>query len=510
VKTISDLIERNALCYPDKCAVALDGGRRLSYREFAQRVRLLASALYKLGLRQQDRVGCLSMNSLEYVELYGACEWAGYIAAAYNFRSAAPEVAFLLADSQPKVVFFESQYAPMLAALRADFPEIQHYVCMDAPAPQWAISFEDLVAGGDPQGPPFRAQPQDYTYLFYTSGTTGRPKGVPWSQRGALDVARLCGRLFDTDITYLQTTPLFHTGGKTNPLGAMWLAGTTIVQRRFDPAGFLKVVEHERVTDTFMVAQMIQAVLDVPAFPRYDLSSLRGVVSAAAPIPLPLLRRALEAFGPAFYMQYGSTEGACISQLSRHELRPDGSTREVERLRSVGHFLPELEGAILNEELEPCAAGVVGEVCLKSIVFEGYWNNTIATLEATRGGWFHSGDLGYADDEGFIFLVDRIKDMIISGGENIYSREVEEALALHAGVLETAVIGVPDEKWGEAVKALVVLRSGHAATEGELIEHCRSQIARYKCPRSIAFVEALPRLGTGKIDKVGIRRQHSA
>jgi acyl-CoA synthetase (AMP-forming)/AMP-acid ligase II len=508
MKTMRELHERNERLYPDKCAVALDGGRRLTFLELADRARRLASGLYALGIRCQDRIGCLSMNSLEFTELYTACEWAGYILALYNFRLAPPEIAYLLADSAPRVVFFESQYADVVGELRNSFPQIEHYVCMDAPAPEWAIAFEDLVARGAPQGPPLAPRPDHYVYLFYTSGTTGRPKGVPNSQRAALAQARLQGRFFDGNVTLLQTTPMFHIGGKGMPLGAAWTGGTTILQRGFDPSKFLQAIERERITDTLMVAPMIQDVLDHPEFSKYDVSSLRGVMSASMPIPLPLLRRALDRFGPAFYVAYGSTEAGPVAQLNRHELRPNGTAKEIERLASVGHFHPEVEAVILDEDLQRCIPGTVGEICVKSEVFEQYWNNTVATLEATRSGYFHTGDLAYADEQGYVYLVDRKKDMIISGGENIYSREVEEALALHAAVAEVAVIGVPHPKWVEVVKAVIVARTGPRPTQEQLIEHCRTRIARYKCPKSFAFVAELPRLATGKIDKITLRRQH--
>jgi acyl-CoA synthetase (AMP-forming)/AMP-acid ligase II len=308
----------------------------------------------------------------------------------------------------------------------------------------------------------------------------------------------------------LQITPAFHVGGKGFAQAAAWMAGTVVLHRAFDPLAMLETVQKERITFTFMVAPMIQAVLDHPRFDEFDLSSLRLVMSASAAIPVPVLRRAIDKIGPVFYISYGSTETATICLLDRHELRPDGSEDDVRRLGSVGHFIPEIDAVLLDDDCKPCKPGEIGEVCVRTPMFHGYWNNSAATIEATRGGYFHTGDLGVADERGFIFLVDRKKDMIISGGENIYSREVEEALYRHDAVRDAAVIGVADEKWGEAVKAIVVLREGMTATEDELIDFCRTQIARYKCPRSIVFIEALPVLGSGKIDKVTLRKQYRA
>jgi acyl-CoA synthetase (AMP-forming)/AMP-acid ligase II len=256
------------------------------------------------------------------------------------------------------------------------------------------------------------------------------------------------------------------------------------------------------------VAPMIQAVLDHPRLNDFDRTSVRTIMSASAPIPAPLLVRAIEQFGPVFFVCYGSTETANVAILEKHEVKPHGSERDVQRLLSIGHFNPEVPAVVLDDEGRECPAGVVGEICVDSPVFVGYWNNDAATIEATRDGWFHTGDLAYQDDEGFVFIVDRKKDMILSGGENIYSREVEEALFGHPAVAAAAVVGVADSKWGEVVKAIVVLRQGAAVGEAALIEHCQRQIARYKCPRSIDFVEELPVLGTGKVDKVTLRQRY--
>jgi len=510
MKTVGELIERNAAYYPDRDAFVLDP-RRLSYRQYAQRSRQLASALYGLGLRRQDRVGILSTNSLEYFEAYGACEWAGYILALYNFRSAAPEIAHVIGDSAPRVVLFEAAFAPLVDGIRAQFPEVR-WVCIDAsvPAqtPEWAQPYAALIESGDEQGPPIRAQPEDIAYLFYTSGTTGKPKGVPWSHATALTAGQREGRAMGSGIRLLQISPAFHVGGKGFPLGAMYLGGATVLERSFDAGRFLELIARERITNSFMVPMMMQAVMDHPDFGKHDLSSLRGVMSASTAIPVPLLKRAIEKFGPVFYVAYGSTETGNIAALETFELKPDGTPEDIRRLGSVGHFKPEVECTLLDEEGQVCAPGVVGEVCVKGYVFQGYWNNSIATIEATRTGWFHTGDLGYLDDEGYLFLVDRKKDMIISGGENIYSREVEEALFRHPAVQNVAVVGVADPKWGEVVKAIVVLKSGRQASEAELIAHCQKEIARYKCPRSIDYVAELPLLGTGKIDKVALRKRY--
>jgi len=253
----------------------------------------------------------------------------------------------------------------------------------------------------------------------------------------------------------------------------------------------------------------VQAVLSVPNVRSFDLSSLRSVFSAAAPIPVPVLRQAMELMGPVFSLQYGCTEVGSIASLPRFALATQGPSEVVKRLGSAGFPVPEIDFRLVDEAGQDCPAGVPGEVIVRSpSMFSGYWNNNAATLAALREDWYFTGDIGVQDAEGCLFLVDRKKDMIISGGENIYSREVEEALAAHADVHECAVIGVPDAKWGETVKAVVVRKPASCVDEQMLIEHCRRLIARYKCPRSVAFVDELPRLATGKIDKPTLRTRY--
>lgn len=507
MQTLGSLIDRNEKNYPELVAFATEE-RSVTYRQYAQRCRRLAGALYDLGLRRQDRVVILSTNNLEFLEASGACEWSGLIAAMFNFRMAEPEVEWLLRDSAPKVIFFEAQFAGLIKDLRGQFPDILCYVCIGEGCPTWAIPFEELLGRGSEVGPPVCSRPDDYVFLFFTSGTTGKPKGVPYTHRAALWNTMIVGRARGPDVCILQITPLFHTGGRFFPLASMWLGGKTVLLKSFEPLNFLEIVQRHRITFAFMVAPMIQAVLDHPHFSRFNLSSLREVMSASAAISVPLLKRAIKSFGPIFFIAYGSTETGTVCTLNQHELKPEGSPENLKRLASVGHFEPEIEALILDERGEPCAPLEIGEICVQSPVFSGYWNNTVANLESLSNGYFRTGDMAYCDDEGYVFLVDRKKDMIISGGENIYSREVEDALYLHPSILEVAVIGIPDQKWGEVVKAIVALRPDVDVTAEVLIAFCGTQIARYKCPNSINFVAHLPRLGTGKIDKVALRKQY--
>jgi acyl-CoA synthetase (AMP-forming)/AMP-acid ligase II len=507
MKTLGEMIERNARLHTHHTALVY-AERRLTHGQLAERARRFSGALYERGLRRQDRVAILAMNCGEYYETYRACEWAGFILATVNFRLVPAEILYILKDAAPKALVFEAQYADIVDGLRAQLPDIEQYICI-GDAPSWAVSFESVMEAGPVEGPPIRSNPEDYAYLMYTSGTTGRPKGVVRTHRAMCVTAESCALVteFSGDTRVLQTTPAFHVGGIGFVNSVAWMGGTTVVHRGFEPKQMLETIAEERITFTFMVAAMLQAVLDVPELSSYDVSSIKNIVTAAAPVPAPLLVRGIEVLGPVFSVQYGMTESnACW--LPAHEVKPQGTPEEVRRLSSVGWPCPGIELRIVDDHGNDLPQGETGEVWLRSETqLSGYWNNSVATVEALRDGWYRSGDMGYQDRDGYVFLVDRKKDMIISGGENIYSREVEEALIQHPSVIDVAVIGVPHEKWGECVKAIVVLRRGEQATESGLIEFCRGLIASYKCPKSIALVEELPRLATGKISKVMLRQR---
>lgn len=509
MRTAGEIIERNARNFPRREAYVY-GDRRLSHGEWFDRAKRLAGGLYELGLRRQDRVAILAMNCLEYYELYAAAEVASFIIAPVNFRLAPPEVLFMLRDSGAKILVFESQYATMIGQLRAELRDVRQYVCIGE-APEWSADFESVVALGTPEGPPILPREDDYVYLWYTSGTTGHPKGVPWRQHRACETAR--ANVIASEMTgatrVLQVTPLYHIGGKGYALGAGWVGGTVVLHRGFDAIAMLQTIARERITMTFMVAAMLQAVLDAPNLNGYDLSSIRMIVTAAAPIPVPLLRRGIEVLGPVFSVQYGCTEVGGIATLPRHEVNPDGTADDIRRLASVGHVNQEVDYRIVDDQGRDCAVGQPGEVLVRSAaVLDSYWNNSAATIESIRDGWYATGDIGVLDERHYLFLVDRKKDMIISGGENIYCREVEEAIASHTDVLDVAVIGVADAKWVEAVKAVVVLQQGSILDAEALIAFCKARIAHYKCPRSVDFVAELPRLPTGKLNKPALRKRY--
>ncbi len=509
--TLGDMIEANARKYPDQTAFVWRG-RRMTHAEFRDRAARLASALARLGLRRQDRVAILSQNRLEYHEVYGAIELSGLIAATVNWRLAVPEMLHIINDGGAKILIYEADYADAVAQMRPDLTSVEHFVCIDGAQADTQV-YEDLVATGDADDLPYRSRPEDIAYLIYTSGTTGKPKGVMLTQAGSVAGAEILGsdQRNGPDDRLLIMMPLFHIGAKIIQNAQHWRAGTVVLQRGFDPQAVLKTLEEEKISVTHMAPTMIQTLLEAPEVSTTDLSHLRMVVYAAAPMPLTVLRRGLTLMGPVFQQQFGQTEGPGTTLLT-HQHRPDGTERDLEILGSVGQASPTVKVKIVDDNGNELPPGEVGEILLSSPArMKGYWNNHAATIDTLRDGWVHTGDMGRLDHEEFLYLVDRKKDMVISGGENIYSREVEEALMHHPAVYEAAVIAVPDEKWGEAVKAIVSLRKGaEAPTADALIAHCRTLIAGYKKPRHIQFVEEIDKLPNGKIDKVALRRLYGA
>ena len=504
-RTLGRLLEENAWKFPSQTAFVWNG-QTTTHAEFHARAARLASAWHRLGLKRQDRIGILSQNSMEFQEVYGSCEISGFIAATVNWRLAIPEMVFIINDGAPKVLVFEAAYAETVAAMKDQLKTVEHYVCVGGSA-EFAADYEDVLASGDLAGVPFAPCPDDVAFLIYTSGTTGRPKGVMLSHAGQMAASEILGsdmRNSPSD-KLLIMMPLFHIGAKIIQLAQHRRAGTVVVHRGFDPAAVLATIAQEKITVTHMAPTMIQTLLDEPQIGATDLSSLRMIVYAAAPMPVPVLKRGLTLVGPIFQQQFGQTEGVGTTLLA-HQHRPNGSARDLEILTSVGQASPNVSVRVVDDAGQDLPTGSVGEILLTSPgVMKGYWNNSVATLETLRDGWVHTGDMGRLDHEGFLYLVDRKKDMIISGGENIYSREVEEAVHLHDAVSEVAVIGVPDAKWGEAVMAIVVLKPGQTVTATALIDHCKEQIASYKKPRHIRFVEAIDKLPSGKIDKVRLR-----
>ncbi|PAU86097.1 AMP-dependent synthetase [Pseudomonas sp. WN033] len=508
--SFADDLEQRAQFYRNEPAY-IQGERRITHGQLLARGLKAGSAMYDAGVRHQDRVGVLSMNSIEFGEIMAATQWAGFILAPVNFRLAPAEIASIIRDGSPRLFIFEAQYLPVMEELRHELSSVETFVCIDGEA-DWALNYEAFVASGADSGPPTRSREQDICCLIYTSGTTGKPKGVIWGHREYRQLIQMDTWLCDMqqpDIT-LIVMPMFHLGGMVISLSQHVRGGAAFLQRQFEPLDVLKAIEKEKLSILLLAPTMVQMVLDHPYVAEADLSSVRTIIYSAAPMSVPVLKRAIATFdGCGFVNLFGQSE-ICMFCLSTTQHRPDGSEVDRKRLGSVGKPYPNLQAKILDDDGNECPPNVPGEIVARSAaMFRGYWNNHPTSMETLRDGWVHTGDMGKFDEDGFLYLVDRKKDMIITGGENVYSREVEEALLQHPAVSECAVIGIPDPKWGENVCAVVTFAQGKSVTEKELIAHTRSLIASYKKPKTIIVVEALPKLVTGKVNKIELRQRYA-
>jgi acyl-CoA synthetase (AMP-forming)/AMP-acid ligase II len=486
------------------------GERERTFGEVAARVARLAGALRELGVRDGDRVAMLSLNSDRYNEYLLAVPWANAVLNPVNVRWSAAEIAYSLEDSGSRVLLIDDAFVPMLPALRDRVPGLAAVIhADDSPVPDGTRGYEDLIASAAPVKDARRGG-DDLAGLFYTGGTTGFPKGVMLSHAN-LGISLLggtaTGYLGRPGSRTLHTAPMFHLADLCSWGCTLLAGGSHVIIPASDPLSVLAAIERHRVTDTVLVPTMIQALVDHPQVSHCDLTSLRMVVYGGSPILQAVLERAMKVLPNASFVQaYGMTELAPLATI----LNPADHLRG-HLLRSAGRAAPNAEVRVVDPDGADLPNGTVGEVIVRGgNVMRGYWNRSEETAAAVRGGWMHTGDGGYLDDEGYLYVVERLKDMIVTGGENVYSTEVENALARHAAVVQCAVLGIPDHEWGERVHAVVVLRPGATLTLEEARQHTKTLIAGYKAPRSLEIVDALPVSGTGKILKRELREKYWA
>jgi acyl-CoA synthetase (AMP-forming)/AMP-acid ligase II len=501
--TLGSVTLRNLKLRPQAPAIIFEG-RTITHRQFAERVFRLANALIRLGVRRGDRVAVLAQNCPEYMEAYAAGELGGWTTVTINYRLAPPEIAYILGDSGPKVLINEAQFGDSFDASTAN--TLEHLVTFQGTGPD--LAYESLLADAPATPPETAVQPDDVAFLIYTSGTTGRPKGVMLTHRGQMRsalISALDALVRPTDRVAI-TMPLYHIGAKNTWLSHSVCGCPIILHKAFRPEPFVASLRDHAATVTLLAPTMISDLLDLGCNGN-SLPNLQKLFYSAAPMSEQLLRRGMAAFGSIFAQIYGMTEsGGPGCTLHAHQHILEGPPEVVRRLRSAGQPMTGCEVRVLRPDGSVCATGEPGEIVIRSeAVMAGYWNNHAATVETLRDGWVHSGDLGAADSEDFIFVIDRVKDMIVSGGENIYSREVENALMSHPAIADAAVVGAPDDRWGEIVAAFVVKRAGHDITADEAIAHCREMIASYKRPRTVKFIDALPKLPNGKVEKFKLR-----
>lgn len=486
-----------------------DRERRVTYAELAEHVRALAYGLSELGVGPGGRVGYLGVNSLEHFECVIAIPSAARVIVDLNFRLAEAELSFIVSDCQVEVIVVDSHHLDVARALRSRCPTVRTIVHVGpAPQPADCIGYWELLTRGTQTLPSLPGH--TLATISYTGGTTGTPKGVMLSHSNLLANARhnLLSTGHRTSDRWLHVSPMFHVAGTANALACTWVGGRQIIAPRFDAREVIEAIRHYQVTHIALVPTMLSMLLDeLDKEPRSSgLPSLRHIQYAASPISAALQRRVLAGFDCEIAQLYGMTEAApTVSMLApdEHRLGFAGTPPHAERLRGIGVPVVGVQAAVRDKLGADCSPNEVGELWVRGPnVMLGYWNRPEATTEVLVNGWYRTGDAARRDPDGYLYLVDRLKDMIITGGENVYSIEVESALCEHDAVSEAAVFGIPDSRWGESVHAVVALAAGRTTTADELVAHCRSLIAGYKVPRSIEVREApLPKSAAGKLLK---------
>lgn len=514
LQTLADVARRQAEERASAIAFRFEG-EETSFAAFEAGARRAAQALLALGVRPGERVAYLGKNSPRYFQALIAASKVGAVMTPVNWRLAKPEIAYILQDAGARVLFVGSEFAALASTLLGELPEQRQLIALESAA-EGALEYAALLAACPEQDVHTPVGWEDPVLQLYTSGTTGRPKGAVLANRALLAMrerdtqgaAPDWSRWSAQDVS-LVAMPCFHIGGTGWGLTGLYHGALGVVMREFDPLQVLDFIEQHRISKIFMAPAAMQIVVDQPKAASVDYSPLKYMLYGASPIPLDLLKKCMEVFRCGFVQMYGMTEtGGAIVALAPEDHDPGGN----ERMRSAGKPLEGVEIAILDEAGARLPPRQVGEIATRSPGnMSGYWNLPEATANTLDcEGWLRTGDAGYQDEDGYVYVHDRVKDMIISGGENIYPAEVENAVFGHPAVADVAVIGVPDQKWGEAVKACVVLNPGAQASEAELIDWARQRIAGYKCPKSVDFVAALPRNPSGKILRRELRAPYWA
>jgi len=511
IGTFADIIYRNALLYPNREAFVC-GTERITFYEFNTRVNKLIHALHNMGVRKGDVIGILSWNCLEYVDVYGAAMKGGFIASPFNPRLKADELDYIINYSEASTLFVGPELLEVANSLRPRLPKVENIISFESSATSMT-AYDDLLASYPEKEPDVPVEEDDPVCIIYTSGTTGMPRGALYTQRRSMEDSKtlVIDMGLQSGDKRVQITPLFHIAGNTHFRASLYIGGCNVILKFFDPAAALQIIQDERATHMDFVPTHLAAMLSLPDLNKYDISSMKFMWYGASPMPLEVLKKGMKAFGPIFAQGYGQSEsGPAISHLSKEDHNVlDRPEEEQKKLMSAGRPDIGVQVRIVDDAGKEVELGEVGEITVRSkqIMVE-YWHKPDDTQASIVNGWLHTGDMGYYDEEGYIYIADRKKDMIISGGENVYPREVEEILYRHPAVLEATVIGIPDSYWVERVHAVVVLRRGASTTAEELIAFCKETLAGYKAPKSAEFVDALPKNPAGKILKRELREKY--
>lgn len=508
---VGDMIRRSAERFPEKTALIFRG-QRISYQELNQRVNAFADRLLKMGARKGDRMAVLLHNCPEYIEAYFACAKSGVVFVPINNLLKQSELTQIVQYIEPRFVMLDSDFENLIRSVTDGMDFVEFKISLGAsPEPPY-MPYEKIISEGSTEEPGVEIMRDDVMSIFLTSGTTGLPKGAMRTHHHDFlnAMASALEMKLGVDDRAVLLFPLYHVTFEDHT--RHFLMGNTVYIRpegAFDPKEVLGILKQEKITCCQFVPTMINAMLQEKSIETYDLSHLRLIPYAASPMPVELLKQAMARFNCGFIQFYGQTETGPLTTVLPPEAHVlEGSEEEVARLASAGRAAVDYDIRIVDEEGNDVPIGDVGEIAVRSEAMTiGYWNLPEQTAESRKDGWHLTGDFGRFDSEKYLFIVDRKNDMIISGGKNIYPREIEEIIYGHEAVLDAAVIGIPDDYWGESVKALVVLKEGKQATEEEIINYCKERLASYKKPKSVEFREELPRSTTGKILKRKIREE---
>lgn len=496
---IGEFLTKRSFLTPEREGLVCEKVRR-TYRQLNERANRLANAMKALGVGYGDRVALLALNEPEYYDMYFGLGKIGAVLVPINYRLAGPEIQFILSDCAPKAFVFGKEYLGVVDSIRREIPA-KELVAITDETMEWAKSYQTLIDSASDQEPGIIGGDDDTLTILYTSGTTGRPKGAElthlyyyWNS-----VNLMCTLGLDTGNTSLIALPLFHIGALAGPPWLVHTGGKAVLLRSLDPQRFLELLQEEKVSGFGSVPALLDFLKWVPNFEKYDWSSVKVILVYAAPVPVTLIKE-YAASGIQVRQLYGLTECNTATVLD-----PENALAKV---GSCGKAFFHAEVRVVDEEGQDVGPETKGEVLLRAPnVMKGYWNRPEDTAAAIKDGWLYTGDIGKMDRDGFLYILDRKKDMIISGGENIYPAEIEDALLHHPKIADVGVIGFAHEKWGEAVKAIIVVKPGEKLSEEELIEWCQGKIGRFKIPKAVIFTDAIPRTPTGKILKRVLRKK---
>ncbi len=503
--TLGDIPRKSALLFPNYEATVFEGVR-LTYRELNDRVNRFANALTGMGYQKGERLTILAENTHKYLEVYFAAAKLGMSVTPLNFRLSDTEIEHIVIDSEALCLLAADGYEERAWGLKDSLPGIKDCITLDNPAEGYHF-YEDLLQGASAQEPDVHVDEDEMAVLMYTGGTTGLPKGVMMSHRNIMTAitAATMGLGFTKNDATCFILPLFHVS-LWPALCVLIVGGKVVINRKPDLNGILQLIQDEKCTHINAVPTIYMWILQHADMDAYDLSSLRSIGYAGSPFPPEILKQYIKKFGNIFFGAYGMTEALGATGLDEEDHVLEGDKSRL--LTSAGKAALCAEVRVVDEDGRPVKAGQIGEIAVKGKhVMMGYWKNPELTAKTIRDGWYHSGDMGYMDEEQYVFLVDRKADMIVTGGENVYPKETEDVLYEHPAVAMAAVVSAPDEKWGERVQAVVVLKPDQTVDEKELIDHCKERLAGYKCPKSVEFWDELPTSPVGKILRKDVKKK---